>query len=169
MVRLEAKQQLQQADVFSDIFWDTILAGYAGDAGRGHQSTLRYGTGLRDYGLKRGGASLGQIIVEDVRISDCATVCLGQNYRRQVSVRLLRVLNVDDVIARVDGYGGRVCVVIRPTIVTTMDVSVVASVATAIVHAVIPIVVRRNILESSHINLDSLRARRRVGLQRCLV
>ena len=169
MIVLEAKQQLQQADVLSDIFWDTILAGYAGDAGRGHQSTLRYGTGLRDYGLKRGGASLGQIIIEDVRVSDCATVCLSQNYRRQVSVRLLRVLNVDDVIARVDGYGGRVTVVIRPTIVAAVDVPVIASVATAIVHAIIPIVIRRNILESPHIYLDDLCACGRVGLQRCLV
>ena len=78
---------------------------------------------------------------------------------------MLRILNVDDVIARVDGYGGGVAVVIWPARVSAMYVPKVASVAPAIVLPVVPVVIGWNVQESSHVNLDGLHVSGRVGLK----
>ena len=82
---------------------------------------------------------------------------------------MLRILNVDDVIARVDRYGGGVAVVIWPAGVSAMYVPKVAPVAPIIVLPVVPVVIGWNVQESSHVNLDGLHVSGRVGLKRCLV
>jgi len=78
---------------------------------------------------------------------------------------LLRILNVDNIIAWVDRYGGRVHVVIWPTVVAAMYVTKRPSIAATVVLPVVPVIIRRNILEGPYVHLDGLHIGRRVGLK----